>query len=133
MNLGRISRMMKPADHSPLPAADVDLRALGSRIMELRSTRGWKQVELGRRAGIGPPRLSRIEKGRAAPTLPELVRLRNAFGAGLDLIVFGDPAAGTLRRLAAELRPEAPGGVETLERLLHYLVRGYQAEHGEPA
>ncbi|HEX5716475.1 MAG TPA: helix-turn-helix transcriptional regulator [Thermoanaerobaculia bacterium] len=121
---------MKPADPPPLPSDEVDLRALGSRIVELRSARGWKQVELGRRAGIEPPRLSRIENGRAAPTLPELVRLRNAFGAGLDQMVFGDPAAGTLRRLAAELSPEAPGGVETLERLLHYVVRGFQAEHG---
>src|SRR5215203_2130137 len=124
MDLGRISRIMKNDDQSPLPAADVDLRALGSRIMELRSTRGWKQVELGRRAGIEPPRLSRIENGRAAPSLPELVRLREALEAGLDQIVFGDPSASALRRLAVELRPEAPGGVEILERLLHYLVRG---------
>lgn len=85
---------------------------------------------MSRRAGIEPPRLSRIENGRAAPTLPELVRLRKVLESGLDELVFGDPAAGALRRLAAKLRPEAPGGVETLERLLHYLVLGYQAEHG---
>ena len=118
--------MIKPASDS------IDLRALGSRIVELRSSRGWKQVELGRRAGIEPPRLSRIENGRSMPTLAELARLREALEAGLDQIVFGDPAAGALRRLAAELKPEgARSGIETLERLLHYLVRGYQAEHGE--
>ncbi|MFL6198626.1 MAG: helix-turn-helix domain-containing protein [Thermoanaerobaculia bacterium] len=117
------------------PATDeIDLRALGSRIVELRSSRGWKQVELGRRAGIEPPRLSRLENGRSAPTLAELARLREALEAGLDQIVFGDPAASALRRLAAELKaPDARGGIETLERLLHYLVLGYRAEHGEAA
>lgn len=117
------------------PATDeIDLRALGSRIVELRSSRGWKQVELGRRAGIDPTRLSRIENGRSVPTLAELARLREALEAGLDQIVFGDPEAGALRRLAAELKPAgSPGGIEALERLLHYLVRGYQAEHGEAA
>ena len=113
---------------------EIDLRLLGARLVELRSSRGWKQVELGRRAGIDPTRLSRLEKGRSAPTLAELVRLREALDAGLDQIVFGDPAAGAIRRLAAELKPEgARGGIETLERLLHYLARGYQAEHGEAA
>jgi transcriptional regulator with XRE-family HTH domain len=111
---------------------EIDLRALGSRIVELRSSRGWKQVELSRRAGLEPPRLSRIENGRSVPTLGELARLREALQAGLDEIVFGDPAAGALRRLATELKPDgARSGIETLERLLHYLVRGYQAEHEE--
>ena len=118
-----------------MPVIDeMDLRGLGSRIVELRSSRGWKQVELSRRTGIEPPRLSRIENGRAAPTLGELVRLREALEAGIDEMVFGHPAAGALRRLAADLKPpEARGTVETLELLLHYLVRGYQAEHGEAA
>lgn len=128
MDVGRISRIMSPVTDK------LDLRALGSRIVELRSSRGWKQVELGRRAGIEPPRLSRLENGRSTPTLAELARLREALEAGLDQIVFGDPAAGALRRLAAELKPpDARGGIETLERLLHYLVRGYAAEHGEAA
>lgn len=116
------------------PNDEIDLLLLGARITELRSFRGWKQVELARRSGIGASRLSRIEKGRSAPNLVELARLRKALEADLDQIVFGDPAAGALRRLAAELKdPEARGEIETLERLLHYLVRGYQAEHGEEA
>jgi transcriptional regulator with XRE-family HTH domain len=103
---------------------EIDLRALGSRIVELRASRGWKQTELGRRTGIAAPRLSRIEHGHSAPTLSELARMGTAFETGLDLIVFGSPAA--------ELKPlEMRGGIATLELLLHYLVRGYQAEHGE--
>lgn len=127
---------MRSAGPTPSHRDTGDLRGLGSRIVELRSSRGWKQVELGRRTGIAPPRLSRIENGRAAPNLAELIRLRNALGTGLEEIVFGEEsaAAGTLRQLAAELDPQgAPHDLNVLERLLHYLVVGYQAEHKERA
>lgn len=137
MDLVRIGRIMRRADPN-LPDLDTaDLRRLGSRIVKLRSSRGWKQVELSRRTGIEPPRLSRIEKGRTTPTLEELVRLRRALEADLEELVFGGrppSPAGTLRELAAEIDPE--GGVRdlnVLETLLRYLVAGYQAEHGERA
>jgi len=103
--------------------------------VELRSSHGWRQVELSRRSGIEPARLSRIENGRTVPTLLELIQLRNVLGTDLEHIVFGGPSpAGTLRQLAAEIDPQgAPHDLHVLERLLHYLVAGYQAEHQERA
>ncbi|HWM94588.1 MAG TPA: helix-turn-helix transcriptional regulator [Thermoanaerobaculia bacterium] len=124
--------------HTDPPPSNHDtgkIRGLGSRIVELRSAHGWRQVELGRRAGIEPARLSRIENGRTIPTLKELIRLRDTLGVDLEQMVFGmPPPTGTLRQLAAEIDPQGtPHDIHILEKLLHYLVRGYQAEHEEKA
>lgn len=113
---------------------DEEIRGLGSRITKLRTDRGWRQTELGRRAGIVPTRLSRLESGRAIPNLHELIRLRQALGADLEEIVFGAraPSAVTPRQLAAELEQiGSPGELAALQRLLGYLVLGYRAQQKE--
>ena len=52
------------------------------------------------------------------------------------ILILSFASAALLALLLYRLsRPAAGSGIElrieTLERLLHYLVRGYQAEHGE--
>jgi transcriptional regulator with XRE-family HTH domain len=113
----------------------VDLRGLGSRVARFRLQRGWKQVELSRRTAIPPTRLSRLEKGRTAPNLDELVRLGAVLGVDLGQIVFGGEArTGPTQRLAAEVeRLGAPDELEVIRRLLHYLIAGYQAERSSHA
>lgn len=117
------------------PSPDIEgLRGLGARIAQLRSDRGWKQTELGRRAGLSPSRLSRLESGRAVPNLGELIRLRQALGADLEEIVFGGraPSAESPRQLAMELEElGSPEELETIQRLLGYLVLGYRTRQKE--
>lgn len=109
---------MKTNEPSRRPLAVVDRRALGSRIVKLRGLRGWKQVELARRAGLQPYSLSRIENGRRIPTLDELAALRDVFGTDLDHLVFGVSAVSSSGgQISAE-------DIALLERLLDRLRGG---------
>lgn len=113
---------------------DEEVRGVGARISKLRAGMGWKQIELSRRAGIMPSRLSRLETGHALPNLSELIRLRRVFGADLEEIVFGSraPSAASPRQLAMELEElGSPEEVGALQRLLGYLILGYRAKQKE--
>ena len=114
---------------SPSPSP-VDPTALGARLARRRTQLGWKQIELSRRTGIAPTRLSRLEKGRCAPRLEELVRLCSILDTDLDQIVFGRPAGSSpTQHLAGEVdRLGSPEELEVIRRLLHCLISGYQAE-----
>ena len=97
--------------------------------------RGWKQRELSRRAEIDPGRLSKLERGVARVSVPELIRLSRALGTGLDELVFGSAASleGEWHRLLGEL--EKVGGSPALDcatRLLQALVLGYHVPAGAP-
>lgn len=109
--------------------------ALGSRLTQLREVRGWKQRELSRRAEIDPGRLSKLERGVARVSVPELIRLSVALGAGLDELVFG--AAVSLERKWHRLFQElekagGPQAVDCATRWLQALVTGYREPVGMP-
>lgn len=125
---------------APLLLASGDLpasyyRDIGSRLTKLRATRGWRQRELSRRARFDPPRLSRIERGKARVTLPELVRLGMALETGLDELVFGPPPTleGEWPHLLREL--EKALGEDDLacaRKLLRAFVLGLRGLQGKP-
>jgi transcriptional regulator with XRE-family HTH domain len=120
------------ANTTKRPSPKEHLRALGSRIVERRNTRGWKQRELARRTGIEPGRLSRIERGIASPNLDEMTRLKEAFAGSVDELLFGEAPAGpegSLDQLARELdRLGSRNEIAVLRRLLQLLVLGYRHE-----
>ena len=63
---------MKPARLHSLP------EAMRIELKEARKSRGWSQVELGRRAGLPQMHISGIESGKIVPrydTLLDLVRV----------------------------------------------------------
>jgi transcriptional regulator with XRE-family HTH domain len=104
----------------------------GSRLTQLREVRGWKQRELSRRAEIDPGRLSKLERGVARVSVPELIRLSLALGAGLDELVFGATVSLERKwhRLFQELeKAGGPQAVDCATRWLQALVQGYR----EPA
>lgn len=118
------------------PSEKDRLRALGSRIVERRSARGWKQRELARRTEIEPGRLSRIERGIVSPNLEDLARFKAAFGGSLDELLFGEAPAGpegSLDELARDLdRLGSRDEIALIRRLLHLLVLGYRQEQQQP-
>jgi transcriptional regulator with XRE-family HTH domain len=107
-----------------------EAKRFGSRLTELRESRGWTQVELSRRSGIASSRLSRIERGLRLPRFLELLGLREALALGLEELVFEEAAADTvLRELAHRLAPllaqdEAAG----LTKILRLLLRGIEGD-----
>jgi ribosome-binding protein aMBF1 (putative translation factor) len=64
---------------------------LGQAVRERRLALGLSQVELGRRAGMTQPALSRLEAGGVIPTIPLLERITHALDA--ELIIEISPRA----------------------------------------
>ena len=64
---------------------------LGQAVRERRLALGLSQVELGRRAGMTQPALSRLEAGGVIPTIPLLERITRALEA--ELIIEISPRA----------------------------------------
>jgi len=124
--------MNKEAENSDETAefAETDLRQVGSRIAERRLTKGWSQREVGRRTGLHPTRLSRIEHGVVKPRLEELVALHGALGLGLDEMVFGTLSSAPSGELPELLEAIPPEDREVLLRLLQVLVSGYRLSRG---
>lgn len=91
-----------------LSKENVDLAlAVGARVRELRSLRGWTQAELATRANLGRPNLARLEQGVHVPSLPLLRDVAHALGfdlasllAGVDQRAPDDADSDELRRTA---------------------------------
>lgn len=83
---------------------------LGTRIKELRSIHGLTQEELADRSGLFRTYVSRIESGRANPTLTMLYQIAAAFG--VDVRELLTPAAGPVpARVRSTLPPLSRGRV----------------------
>ena len=59
------------------------VKALGTRIRELRQTRGWSQEHLAELAGMHRTYMWGIERGVRNPSLRHLVQLADAFGISI--------------------------------------------------
>jgi transcriptional regulator with XRE-family HTH domain len=65
----------------------LDLREIGSRIRGLRGD--MQQEELASQLGVSQGQLSKVERGKAPPTLEMLLGVATKFGKSLDWIVRG--------------------------------------------
>jgi len=94
-------------EHSCVP---VDPRvALGRRVKELRGLQGITQEELADRSGLFRTYMSRIESGRANPTLTMLHQIAAAFGVDVgELLV---PSDGPVPDRVLSPRPLSRGRV----------------------
>jgi transcriptional regulator with XRE-family HTH domain len=79
-------------------------RLLGKRIRELRTEKGWQQVELEARLDEGVTRaaLSSYETGRRIPSVRVLGQLAKAFGVSPVALLL-DPNASNRDRAAIEV------------------------------
>ena len=84
--------------HSPRVALSPQ-RAFGERVRELRMTAGMTQEDLAERCGLFRTYMSRIETGKANPTLTMIHALAGSLGVAVP-VLFGAPApsASPVRR-----------------------------------
>lgn len=82
------------------PPAEAISRHFGSRVKQLRTTRGWSLDALARASGVSRSMLSQIEREEANPTLAVTLRIAQAFGMNLGelLEVPGASSAVTVIR-----------------------------------
>lgn len=74
---------------------------LGRRIGELRSARGWSQVELAKRLGVAKQTVSNWENENIQPSIEMLVRLAKLFRVSTDFLL----GLETIPRMSVEGLP----------------------------
>lgn len=57
---------------------------MNNRLRDLRSERGWSQVELGVRVGVSRQAIIAIETGKFDPSLPLAFKLARLFGLTIE-------------------------------------------------
>jgi transcriptional regulator with XRE-family HTH domain len=67
--------------------ADGVTRAIGGRVRQGRSSRGWTLDQLAGRSGVSRRMLVSIEQGSANPSIATLLRISDALGIGLPALV----------------------------------------------
>lgn len=60
---------------------------LGTRLYQLRRSRGMSQEQLAEQIGVSRQTISKWESGLSAPDLPKLIALADCFEVTLDLLV----------------------------------------------
>jgi transcriptional regulator with XRE-family HTH domain len=95
---------------------------IGNRLCELRRAKGLTQDALGKRAGLTPIRISRVENGHVTPSLAVLERWAKA----LDLELYQLFLVGDWKPEAPKLPEHVP--VQAQERSLLGLFRQMASE-----
>lgn len=62
-------------------------RNLGANLRNFREVRGLTQADLGNRAGIAPASISHFETGQRVPSLDSLVKVADALGVSVDVLL----------------------------------------------
>ncbi|TVX91788.1 helix-turn-helix domain-containing protein [Paenibacillus agilis] len=81
----------------------------GSRISQLRDSKGWTQEELSHKLGITRAALSHYEKNRRKPDFEALTQLADLFEVSIDYLV------GRTSLPQMEISPEVHAFTEQLE------------------
>jgi len=66
---------------------EIDYKAIGSRIKNLRMQLGLSQGQLAEKSEITSVYLSNIENGHGKGSLPTFLRIANAIGCGVDTLL----------------------------------------------
>ena len=74
--------------------ADSITRAIGGRVRQGRSRRGWTLDQLAERSGVSRRMLVSIEQGSANPSIATLLRISDALSIGLPALVDMDRSPG---------------------------------------
>jgi transcriptional regulator with XRE-family HTH domain len=61
----------------------------GDRLAEVRQSKGWRQAEVGRRAGMSVNQVSRYETGDLVPALKQIRRLADAVEVSPSWLIYG--------------------------------------------
>lgn len=82
---------MADGDPSEIRAGGSTAAAIGARIQQLRTQRGWSLSKLAAEAGLGKATLSEMEAGRRNPTLETLYAIAAQLQIGLSDLLRDEP------------------------------------------
>lgn len=121
-----------------MPTSSSPSEALGQRILQIRSRRGWSQGQLAARVGSTRTQISKYERGAYEPKFDLLGRIAEALGTTTDFLITGREPDSELKVLLPRLEnlpQELRGGLaEFLEGLLHVheITRQYKPKKTKP-
>jgi transcriptional regulator with XRE-family HTH domain len=78
---------MMQSDLGARAGADRIAQAIGGRVRQGRGSRGWTLDQLAERSGVSRRMLVSIEQGSANPSIATLLRISDALGIGLPVLV----------------------------------------------
>src|SRR5215469_18939510 len=84
---------MRQSDSPAHAGADSISQAIGGRVRQGRSSRGWTLDQLAERSGVSRRMLVNVEQGSANPSIATLLRIGDALGIGLPNLVDVDRSA----------------------------------------
>ena len=67
----------------------IDYTAIGKRVFDLRSARGYSQMELAELLGVERRQIGRIENGSSLLKTEVIILMAKAFGVSTDYILNG--------------------------------------------
>lgn len=74
---------LPPADaRGNYPALETTRVLMARKLIRARTELGWSQVELGRRSGVRPETINRIEQAKRSPSLATFDKLYRALDEG---------------------------------------------------
>jgi len=111
-----------------------ELPEIGSRLQELRKSRGMSLQELARRAGVSKAMLSQIKKNKVNPTLGLVWRVARALRVNLTELVIPDRGENSFHLIREEsatlltnpdesCRIQIISNLDMIEEMELYLVR----------
>lgn len=80
---------MKPSRQISRLKAELDLRAIGRRLRQLRGFE-MTQAEFAQRIGVTQSYLSALERGKKEPGAAVLLAIRREFQKSVDWLLLGD-------------------------------------------
>jgi transcriptional regulator with XRE-family HTH domain len=87
VNLPWYSSLMPRPRRQPLPTLDIPAEPIGTRLANIRKSKGLTQVEVGNRIGIDQYLVSDYETGRLHLSDDMLIRFATALGTSADTIL----------------------------------------------
>lgn len=97
------------------------MSTIGSRIRELRTSRGLLQDKLGQMVGKDRPNISQYETGGSVPPCETLSRLADALGTTTDYLlgrVEWDIADDNTKTLAGDIQDLSVGDKELIKAMI---------------
>lgn len=102
---------------------ELDLPRIGKRIAKRREAAGLTQIELAGRINVSNNHLSSIERGKAMPSLPILIKLCDELKITPDYLFFGTMHSDELPvSLLDSLRLCNADDLPTLSRIIEVFV-----------
>lgn len=100
-------------------------RSFGSNLQSLRELRGLTQAELGKRAGMAAASISHFETGQRTPSLESLVKLADALGVSVDVLLGRAPveSSANLDPIFMQAARADARTLDTVRRVMEALLR----------